>query len=314
MRHSSSVGIFPDARARSSALCCASTPARWLSGSLPRRPQPRSRRPTPLGTACVVHVRGGKVSGAVWQGSAPTASNWTWTVGKRGHAPRLRPRRRRRPRANGDDVDEGSAKDRRGDRCVASLPFAVSMFGDMMMPAAIAGALIGYNSGQARAEVLFERRPGAAVTLRPATVSIWAALAIGASLLTSPGFGQNAPSRPIVWADAAPLASRLEAAGLGADRFQQYVARTHAENRQRVREGDLDHLVFYLLQSTRFTALRGHRARGQCPHARRVARPAAARRVPEQIEARCRAGASRGPLTDCRDRAGRSTSPETMRG
>ena len=40
---------------------------------------------------------------------------------------------------------------------LASLPFAVSMFGDMMMPGAIVGALIGYNSGQARAEVLFER-------------------------------------------------------------------------------------------------------------------------------------------------------------
>ncbi len=62
-------------------------------------------------------------------------------------------------------------------------------------------------------------------------------------------------ARRVVWADVAPLAWRLEAAGLGADRFQQYVARTHAENRQRVREGDLDHLVFYLLQSTRFTAL-----------------------------------------------------------
>ena len=53
----------------------------------------------------------------------------------------------------------------------------------------------------------------------------------------------------------APLASRLQAAGLAAAAFQQYVERTHRENLRRVREGDLDHLVFYLLQSTRFTTL-----------------------------------------------------------
>ena len=93
------------------------------------------------------------------------------------------------------------------------------------------------------------------MTLRQTTVSIWAAIAIGASLLTSPGFGQSAPLRTIVWPDMAPLASRLQAAGLGADTFRQYVERTHRENLHRVREGDLDHLVFYLLQSTRFTGL-----------------------------------------------------------
>ena len=41
---------------------------------------------------------------------------------------------------------------------LASLPFAVSMFGDMMMPGAIAVRSSVTNSGQARAEVLFERR------------------------------------------------------------------------------------------------------------------------------------------------------------
>jgi hypothetical protein len=39
----------------------------------------------------------------------------------------------------------------------ASLPFGVSMVGDMMMPAAIVGALIAGNTGQPRARVLLDR-------------------------------------------------------------------------------------------------------------------------------------------------------------
>ena len=39
----------------------------------------------------------------------------------------------------------------------ASLPFAISMVGDMIVPAAIAGALIGGNTGQPRARVLVDR-------------------------------------------------------------------------------------------------------------------------------------------------------------
>jgi len=39
----------------------------------------------------------------------------------------------------------------------ASLPFGVSMVGDMMMPAAIAGALIAGNTGQPRARVILDR-------------------------------------------------------------------------------------------------------------------------------------------------------------
>ena len=38
-----------------------------------------------------------------------------------------------------------------------SLPFRISMAGDMMMPAAIAGALIAGNTGQPRARVLLDR-------------------------------------------------------------------------------------------------------------------------------------------------------------
>jgi hypothetical protein len=39
----------------------------------------------------------------------------------------------------------------------ASLPFGISIAGDMMMPAALAGALIGGNTGQPRARVLLDR-------------------------------------------------------------------------------------------------------------------------------------------------------------
>ena len=60
-------------------------------------------------------------------------------------------------------------------------------------------------------------------------------------------------AKRIEWGDLTPLHSRLS--GLAASSFDSYVARTHAENLRRVREGDLDHLVFYLLQSTRFTPL-----------------------------------------------------------
>jgi hypothetical protein len=39
----------------------------------------------------------------------------------------------------------------------ASLPFGISMVGDMMMPAALVGALIAGNTGQPRARVLLDR-------------------------------------------------------------------------------------------------------------------------------------------------------------
>jgi hypothetical protein len=57
----------------------------------------------------------------------------------------------------------GLSKSRRGwlgaaVGAVASLPLAISMFGDMMMPAAILGAVIGRATGDVRAEVVYERR------------------------------------------------------------------------------------------------------------------------------------------------------------
>jgi hypothetical protein len=40
----------------------------------------------------------------------------------------------------------------------ATLPFSISMFGDMIVPGAIAGALFGSRPGDTRAEVIFERQ------------------------------------------------------------------------------------------------------------------------------------------------------------
>jgi hypothetical protein len=42
---------------------------------------------------------------------------------------------------------------------VASVPLGISMIGDMVVPAAIIGSLIGRGTGDSRAEVLFERPP-----------------------------------------------------------------------------------------------------------------------------------------------------------
>jgi hypothetical protein len=39
----------------------------------------------------------------------------------------------------------------------ASLPFSISMFGDMVVPGAIAGALFGSGNGDVRTEIIFER-------------------------------------------------------------------------------------------------------------------------------------------------------------
>ncbi|MGH9373353.1 MAG: hypothetical protein ACRD15_17670 [Vicinamibacterales bacterium] len=61
--------------------------------------------------------------------------------------------------------------------------------------------------------------------------------------------------RHIAWANVAPLAARLEAQGITAAGFPAYIERLRQTHAARVREGDLDHLVFYLLQSRRFTSL-----------------------------------------------------------
>lgn len=57
----------------------------------------------------------------------------------------------------------GKSKARRGwvgaaVGALVSLPFSISMPADMVIPAAIAGAIIGRSTGDSRAEVIFERR------------------------------------------------------------------------------------------------------------------------------------------------------------
>jgi hypothetical protein len=80
--------------------------------------------------------------------------------------------------------------------------------------------------------------------------SIAAVLACVAVLAAQDG----ATARRITWDDLAPLHAKLEAQGMTAAAFPAYVDRVHAANDDRVRQGDLDHLVFYWLQSTHFTA------------------------------------------------------------
>jgi hypothetical protein len=58
-------------------------------------------------------------------------------------------------------------------------------------------------------------------------------------------------ARRIGWDDVTAVQSRL---GLTAQSFADYIVRTHDENARRVREGDLDHLIFFLLQSTRLAS------------------------------------------------------------
>jgi hypothetical protein len=55
------------------------------------------------------------------------------------------------------------------------------------------------------------------------------------------------------WDDLAPVQAYLTRRGITAESLERVLARTHAEHAARMREGDLDHLVFYMLQSTRFT-------------------------------------------------------------
>ncbi len=61
-------------------------------------------------------------------------------------------------------------------------------------------------------------------------------------------------ARPVTWADLpAAIHARLEAAGVAATAFPGFIDQLNRAHAQRVREGDLDHLVFYLLQSAHFS-------------------------------------------------------------
>ncbi len=63
-------------------------------------------------------------------------------------------------------------------------------------------------------------------------------------------------AQPVTWNGVpAAVQARLEQSGLSEATFDTRIARIRAESQRRVREGDLDHLVFYILQSTHFTKL-----------------------------------------------------------
>jgi SAM-dependent methyltransferase len=79
-------------------------------------------------------------------------------------------------------------------------------------------------------------------------------LVVRTTLVTARGQDRG-PVRRITWQDVAPLRALLEARGITATTFPAYVERVHETNIRRVREGDLDHLIFYALQSMHFTTL-----------------------------------------------------------
>jgi hypothetical protein len=95
------------------------------------------------------------------------------------------------------------------------------------------------------------------VTPRP--FSFPAAALLAASLLASSLLAatQSTAPRPsparIAWRDVTPLHEALRARGVAEASFDGYVAGVSGDNARRVREGDLDHLVHYLLQSSRIT-------------------------------------------------------------
>jgi hypothetical protein len=80
-------------------------------------------------------------------------------------------------------------------------------------------------------------------------------LLIAAALAIANAAQPKGGPKRTTWADVVPLHRALEARGIAAGSFDSLVERIHDDNIRRVRQGDLDHLVFYALQSTRFTKL-----------------------------------------------------------
>jgi hypothetical protein len=82
-----------------------------------------------------------------------------------------------------------------------------------------------------------------------------ACAALAGSTRSTAAVQQDGNVERIGWDDVSPLRHRLEAKGITSGSFASYIDMVRGANARRVREGDLDHLVFYLLQSTRFTPL-----------------------------------------------------------
>jgi hypothetical protein len=65
-----------------------------------------------------------------------------------------------------------------------------------------------------------------------------------------------AAARPVAWPELTPaVQARLTDAGMTSATFDAKLAAIDGDGRRRVQEGDEDHLIFYILQSTHFTAL-----------------------------------------------------------
>ena len=120
-------------------------------------------------------------------------------------------------------------------------------------------------------------------------------------------------ARRIAWPDVAPFHAALQARGVTATSFDTDIERLHQENLRRVREGDLDHLIFYVLQSEKITRLPAIEPAISArtlverldPAARQAflrAEPGVRPGVPSEVKARIRAAlrALDAPRTDAR--------------
>jgi len=85
-------------------------------------------------------------------------------------------------------------------------------------------------------------------TIKPVRLRA-AVYAIGLAVLIQ----SSSSTAPLTWNDLEPFHARLESRGITKASFDAYLERVREDDARRVREGDLDHLVFYALQSTRFT-------------------------------------------------------------
>jgi Nodulation protein S (NodS) len=78
----------------------------------------------------------------------------------------------------------------------------------------------------------------------------------GAAALLAVALAIAPPAREIAWDDLAPpVQTILDQRGVTRSAFRDYIAGVRARNQARVREGELDELVYYALQSKSFTTL-----------------------------------------------------------
>jgi hypothetical protein len=69
-------------------------------------------------------------------------------------------------------------------------------------------------------------------------------------------FQTSSAVRELRWEDVRPpIQELLGRHGIDGTSFQSYISKTRQRNQMRVREGDLDHLIYYALQSSAFTNL-----------------------------------------------------------